>query len=118
MTAKKQNQKIKNAKESGKKLCEEFENDETLEKFRQFAPESKQFWVCNGSNISHIEGLSDAFESMDDPTYDYHANGEKNDFSNWVRDVHGDEKLAEKIKNANNRKDAQIRVLKYMLNKE
>ena len=50
-----------------------------------------------------MEELSDAFSGMTDETFVYHANAEKNDFSNWARDVIQDEKLARDLKRSTNR---------------
>ena len=52
------------------------------------------FWCCDGSIYRSMRGLEEAFHSMSDETYAFHANESKNDFSNWVNDVIRDDKLA------------------------
>ena len=41
-----------------------------------------------------------------DETYVFHANTEKNDFTNWVRDIINDERLAKDLQQAANRAQA------------
>ncbi len=38
--------------------------------------------------------LSAALTEMSEETFSYHSNATKTDFSNWIKDVIGDEKLA------------------------
>jgi len=42
-----------------------------------------------------MKELETALNTMTDETYSFHANTEKNDFTNWVQDVIKDEKLAQ-----------------------
>jgi hypothetical protein len=56
--------------------------------------EDKQFWCQNGQVFKNLHDMEIAFGQMGDDTFRYHASEAKNDFSNWVRDVIGDEKLA------------------------
>jgi hypothetical protein len=57
-------------------------------------PEDKRFWCHDGRYLKNLEELGAALEEMSDETFGYHSNEGKTDFSNWVRDVIGDEKLA------------------------
>lgn len=59
----------------------------------------KRFFVCDGSIIKNLKELGVVLKNMSDETFGYHVNEEKNDFSNWVKDVIGDEELAYLIKN-------------------
>jgi hypothetical protein len=43
---------------------------------------------------------------MADETYVFHANTEKNDFTNWVRDIIKDDVLAKGLQKATNRTQA------------
>jgi hypothetical protein len=56
--------------------------------------EDKRFWCHDGRVIQSLPDLKATLEQMPDEVFGYHANEAKNDFSNWVRDVIGDEKLA------------------------
>jgi hypothetical protein len=57
-------------------------------------PEEKRFWSSDGRYLNNLEELRAALESMTDDTYLYHANENKSDFSKWVGEVIGDDKLA------------------------
>ena len=54
----------------------------------------KSFYVSDGSVYASLKDLATGLRRMHLDTYGYHANAEKNDFHNWVRDVFGDQKLA------------------------
>jgi len=63
-------------------------------------PEENVFW-CHDSCVMHnMKELGDALNTMTDETYAFHANTEKNDFTNWVRDVIKDERLAKDLQKA------------------
>ncbi len=56
--------------------------------------QEKQFWCCDGRYLNNLMELETALEQMTEDTFRCHSNEAKNDFSNWVRDVIGDEKLS------------------------
>ena len=56
--------------------------------------QEKQFWCSDGRYLKNLEELETALGEMTDETFRYHSNEIKTDFSNWVRDVIGDDKLA------------------------
>jgi len=56
--------------------------------------------------ISDHQELVDALEDMSSDLFEEHVNEMKNDFSNWVRDVLGDDKLANELTNCANRTEA------------
>jgi len=56
--------------------------------------EEKRFWCNDGRYLKNLDEMKEALEQMTDEVYHYHANEEKTDFSNWVKDVIGDEKLS------------------------
>lgn len=60
-------------------------------------PEEKRFWCHDGRYLKNLEEMETALEQMDEDTFRYHSNETKTDFSNWVRDVIGDEKLAREL---------------------
>ena len=62
--------------------------------------EDKQFCCHNGQVFKNLHDMETAFSEMDDDTYRYHASETGNDFSNWVRDVIGDEKLSRDLQNS------------------
>lgn len=68
------------------------------------------FWVKDGPLLRNIYELRDELKNIRDDTYTYHANKEKNDFSNWVRDIIGEEKLAKSLEKARDKLDAAKKV--------
>jgi len=64
------------------------------------------FWCHDGRILRSMKELGDALTTMTDETYTFHANIEKNDFANWVRDVIKDERLAKDLQKAPNQAQA------------
>ena len=64
------------------------------EKWLGNVPEGQRFWCQDGKLLKNLPELEAALADMSEETFRYHSNETKNDFSNWVKDVIGDEKLA------------------------
>ena len=62
----------------------------------------KRFFSNDGSVIKNLAELTDYLNRIKAEVYRYHVNSEKNDFSNWVRDVFGDTKLASELNRVKN----------------
>ena len=60
-------------------------------------PEDKRFWCHDGKTIKNLKELRKALIEMSDETFHYHLGGGRNDFSKWIREVVGDDKLAEAL---------------------
>jgi hypothetical protein len=75
-------------------------------KFLDNVPEQYTFYCCDGHRIWNMRDLLSELLNMTDDTFSYHSNQEKTDFSNWVRDVIGDEKLARDLDKAKGRLEA------------
>lgn len=56
-----------------------------------------KFILKDGQNISSIEELVKLLPAMSDDNFNFHANKDKNDFSNWIRDVFKNKTLADAI---------------------
>ena len=67
---------------------------------------SKHFWVVDGTTLKNLHELLQALETMDERTFSHHVNKNKNDFHNWVKDVHKDRKLAKLLSTVVDRKSA------------
>ena len=63
------------------------------------APENA-FWVNNGPVLKNTIELAGAAKKLTQEQFTYHANSQKNDFHNWVRDVFRDNELAGELLNA------------------
>ena len=58
------------------------------------------FWVNNGPVLKNLDELYKALSEMNKDAFKHHVIKEKNDFSSWIRDILGDQKLAEDIAKA------------------
>ncbi len=79
---------------------------EQAEKFMGKVPDEYAFWCHDGSIFRDMKELAEGLLKMSDDVFAYHANTEKNDFSNWVRDVIKDEKLAYDLEQATGKAQA------------
>ena len=61
-------------------------------------PEDKRFWCNDGRVLKNLRELETALKEMSDETFHYHVTEAKNDFTNWVKDVIGDEDLAKDLR--------------------
>jgi hypothetical protein len=62
------------------------------------------FWVCNGTMMRNLHELAKTVEGLDDNTFKYHVNQERNDFARWVEDIFADTTLANKLRKAKKQK--------------
>jgi hypothetical protein len=60
-------------------------------------PDGKRFWCHDGKTIKNVKELRKALIDMSDETFHYHLSEGRNDFSKWVREVVGEDKLAEDL---------------------
>ena len=65
--------------------------------------DDKRFWCHDSKVIKNLGELEEAFGNMSDETFRHHSGEDRNDFSNWVGDVVGDEKLARDLSEARSR---------------
>ena len=77
-------------------------------------PENRAFLTIDGRRIRNLMELADMLDQMDDHAFRHHANCERNDFSNWIKDVMGDSALAESIRDKD-RRGTQVEVLKRIV---
>ena len=66
---------------------------------KNVAPESA-FYLHNGKVLNSVRELFDEIHKMPESVFFHHVTPERNDFSNWVKDVIGDKTLAGKIAKA------------------
>ncbi len=55
------------------------------------------FWINNGPILNNIKDLKNALKKMNEETFKYHVNKEKNDFAVWIKNVMQNETLANKL---------------------
>jgi hypothetical protein len=87
---------------------------EQAKKFLANVPEEYVFRCCDGTIFRNMQELKDGLDSMTDESFTYHSNTEKKDFSNWVRDIIGDAKLARDLEKAANRTQAAKQAAKQV----
>jgi len=68
----------------------------------------KMFYVIDGQVASDVNDLLKAINTMQENAYIYHANKQKNDFSNWLRDVLNEKEIAEKIRTSSQKEAVKI----------
>ncbi len=68
--------------------------------------QEKRFWCSDGRVLKNLPQLETALKEMSEETFRYHSSEAKNDFSNWVRDVIGDEKLSMDLQKSTTRLQA------------
>lgn len=78
------------------------------------AAEDNRFWLCDGRVLKNFRELEQALRTMSDGTYNYHVNGNKNDFYNWIKDVFKDKRLAEDLKKSRSRLTAAKKLKKKL----
>jgi len=66
----------------------------------------KRFFCQDGCVSNSLTELVSCLNHMTEETFSHHATSWKNDFSNWVRDVFGDEKLANDLNKVSNPAEA------------
>lgn len=81
------------------------------ERFLANVPDENVFRCYDGRMLRNVEELSRAFSNMGDESFTHHVNTEKNDFSNWVKDVIKDEKLARDLAKSRNQSQASKAVV-------
>jgi hypothetical protein len=62
------------------------------------------FYFNNGFNATNINELISCLENLDENTFKYHCNNDKNDFFNWINLSLNDKKTANAIKKIKTRK--------------
>jgi Family of unknown function (DUF5752) len=72
-------------------------NKEEAKRYLRDVPDDKRFWCHDGKTIKNLRELRKALIDISDETFHYHLSGGRNDFSKWIREVVGDDNLAEAL---------------------
>lgn len=84
---------VKISKEEAKRRLGDVSND-------------KRFRCHDGKNIKNLRELGKSLNDMSDETFHYHLGEGRNDFSKWIREVVGDDKLAGDLSKTKSRMQA------------
>ncbi|MGV8150851.1 MAG: immunoglobulin-like domain-containing protein [Candidatus Woesearchaeota archaeon] len=76
------------------------------------SPKEKAFFIKD-KNFRTVQELASEIYEMDDNTFKQYVNEQKNDFSNWIKDVFLRNDVAEKIRNIKNPKDLALELKNY-----
>ncbi len=79
--------------------------------------EEKAFYVNDGRKVKNVFELAEAVSTMKEKTFKFHVNKNKNDFSEWIRHVVGEEKLADEVARLVMKDKILIALQKYVIRK-
>ena len=63
------------------------------------------FYTCDGKSLKDIDEMLDWIQNSHQDHFSHHINKEKNDFSNWTKEILKDTTLAKKLKSNMNREE-------------
>lgn len=78
-------------------------------------PEWKAFWFHMGAVAKNLGEFEAAMRKSSEQMFKYHSTAAKNDFSTWVKEVIGDDALADALKASRSAKDAADKVGKRIM---
>lgn len=58
---------------------------------------NERFFCVNGEIFSSLDELQKSLKTMDENSFFYHVNNDRNDFANWIENIFGDKVFAEKL---------------------
>ena len=58
------------------------------------------FRFCDGSEARSLSEFRERLAALEEDSFRHHANDHRNDFSAWLKDVVGDERLAQDMEDA------------------
>lgn len=79
-----------------------------------YASNGKSFWCNDGQVLDSLIALRDALEAMEIEVYKYHAEGDKNDFANWIAYVLDDYVCAADVEKAKTQKSARTAIVRRL----
>ncbi|MCD6589857.1 hypothetical protein J7K74_01570 [Candidatus Woesearchaeota archaeon] len=82
------------------------------------AEEGKEFMFSSGDKARNLKELLEKLRVMSDEEFFLYVNENKNDFSNWIRDVLGEETLAREIYHIRDRKEIIKKIELYISKRE
>ena len=75
------------------------------------------FFVQDGMVLKNVLDLSKQLDKMTDDVFRHHVNEIRNDFSNWIKNVFKEEKLAKELLKTTDKDKTQIIILKHIIKK-
>lgn len=79
------------------------------------AQEDKAFFLNDGRVVKNLYELAEALTNMKEKTFKHHVNKKKNDFSEWIKEVIQEEKLANEVARLVMKDKIQIAIQKHAI---
>lgn len=73
------------------------------------------FYMIDGSVLSDLNELSEAYDRMSEDIFNYHVSEEKNDFANWILNIFQEKELAKNIEKQKTPEKCHVVMLKFFL---
>lgn len=103
---------VKNAVMQKCEVCGEIIEEHGKKLQYELRPEL-YFRLKNGGIIKSIPGLHKALLTMNDETFTYHCNTNKNDFSTWIKEAFNEPLLAKKIERMHTKIGVMLELIKW-----
>ena len=85
-------------------------------KQKAVSPEN-YFFTADGRIIKNLIQLADTLDGITDEVFFHHVTDERNDFSNWIREVLEEPRLADQMVEIKDPMRTQVVVLKFLVKK-
>lgn len=79
------------------------------------APEKHVFYLKDGRKLETIYELVDELETMREEMFKEFVNEADNHFANWIEHVFGEKSLADELRHAHDKIEAQRAILKHLV---
>jgi len=79
------------------------------------APQENYFILCNGQPVKNVKELAGLLENIDDSVFNHHVNLDKNDFSNWIKDIFEDSELAKELAGVTGKEKTSIVLYRHLV---
>lgn len=72
------------------------------------------FWITDGTVLSNLIELRDAFQKMEKEVFSHHVNKDKNDFAEWVENVLNDADCASALRKSKTPTSSRTVVVRHL----
>jgi len=73
-----------------------------------------KFFLQHGGTLDTIKDLHAYLPSLPDEVFAHHVTSERNDFHNWIKDVHQDHELATEVLACNSKEELHLTLSQYL----
>jgi len=88
-----------------------------MAKIIKSVPHKHEFVLADGRRLKNLKELALALSDMADDVFKHHVNDTRNDFASWIGDVYKEKDLAEKLRTAIDKVEAQLTILKHIVSR-